>query len=217
MSFKSIGRGELIQAQMILFVAIGLQIAVSLISPDLSFGPQFFIIATEIALALSLGFTIPNQSESQRSFRRSSSIVLLGILSLENFSSFALVAQSLITGSNQLSGYELLVSAIAIFLTNIIVFALWYWEIDSPGLTGNKWSKNDKDFQFPQQDLEKDFPKWQPRFLDYLYLSITNAVNFASADAKPLTHQAKGLMGFQAIISVFTLALIVARSVSILG
>lgn len=217
MSFNSIGRGELIQAQLVLFVAIGLQIAVSLISPDLSFGPQFLIIATEIALALSLGFTLPNKSERQRSIRRTSSIVLLGILSLENFSSFALVAQSLITGGNQLSGYELLVSAIAIFLTNIIVFALWYWEIDSPGLTGNKWSENDKDFQFPQQDLEKDFPGWQPRFLDYLYLSITNAVNFASADTKPLTHQAKGLMGFQAIISVFTLALIVARSVSILG
>ncbi|MBI5357749.1 hypothetical protein HZB74_02785 [Candidatus Saccharibacteria bacterium] len=213
MKISPIGRGELFQAQLVLFVAIGLQIAVSLISEHLTFGPQYLIIATEIALAVSLGLTTSNHGK----FRRSASIVLLGIISLANISSFVLVAQSLINGTQQITGYELLVSAVAIFLTNIIVFALWYWEIDSPGLTGSKWSKHDKDFQFTQQDLEKDFPYWQPKFIDYLYLSSTNAINFAAADAKPLTHQAKGLMGTQALISAFTLALVVARSVNILG
>lgn len=213
MIIKSISRGELFQAQLVLFVAIGLQVAVSLISAHLTFGPQYLIIATEIALVAALGFTASNHS----SFRRTASIILLGVISLANLSSFFLVAQSLITGTQNLTGYELLVSAIAIFLTNIIVFALWYWEIDSPGLTGSKWSKHDKDFQFTQQDLEKDFPEWQPKFIDYLYLSSTNAINFAAADAKPLTHQAKGLMGTQALISAFTLALVVARSVNILG
>ena len=106
---------------------------------------------------------------------------------------------------------------IKIFLTYIIVFGLWYWEIDSPGLTGRSWTKNDKDFQFTQQDLPREFPSWQPVFLDYLYLSVTNAINFASADAKPLTLQAKGLMGIQALVSVFTLALLIARSINILG
>jgi uncharacterized membrane protein len=97
------------------------------------------------------------------------------------------------------------------------VYALWYWEIDSPGLTRTLWSKYDKDFQFTQQDLEQEFPRWHPQFLDYLYLSITNAVNFAPADARPLTRQAKMLMASQSLISVFTLALVIARSVSILG
>lgn len=213
MKISPIGRGELFQAQLVLFLAIGLQVAVSLISAHLTFGPQYLIIATEIALVASLGFTTSRHG----SFRRTASIILLGVISAANLSSFFLVARSLITGAHQLSGYELLVSAIAIFLTNIIVFALWYWEIDSPGLTGNKWSKHDKDFQFTQQDLEKDFPGWQPKFIDYLYLSSTNAINFAASDSKPLTHQAKGLMGTQALISAFTLALVVARSVNILG
>jgi uncharacterized membrane protein len=94
---------------------------------------------------------------------------------------------------------------------------LWYWEIDSPGLTRTHWSKHNKDFQFTQQDMQTEFPSWQPQFLDYLFLSVSNAVNFAPADTRPLTHQAKMLMSSQSLISVFTLALVVARSVSILG
>jgi uncharacterized membrane protein len=115
------------------------------------------------------------------------------------------------------SGPELLASAIAIFITNIIVYALWYWEVDSPGLSRKRWSKNDQDFQFTQQERKEEFPVWRPEFLDYLYVSTTNAINFAPADARPLTHGAKLLMGSQALISVFTLALLVARSVSILS
>jgi uncharacterized membrane protein len=84
-------------------------------------------------------------------------------------------------------------------------------------LTRRRWSQEDKDFQFIQQDMHREFPKWQPAFLDYLYMSLTNAINFAPADSRPLTHAAKLLMGTQAIVSVFTLALVIARSVSILG
>jgi uncharacterized membrane protein len=94
---------------------------------------------------------------------------------------------------------------------------LWYWEIDSPGLSGKRWSKHDKDFQFTQQDMKSEFPNWSPEFGDYLYLSVTNALNFAPADTRPITRQAKYLMAGQAVVSVFTLALVIARSVSILG
>ncbi len=138
-------------------------------------------------------------------------------ISLANITSLALVLQSLVTGRGEFSGVHLLASAIAIFLTNIIVYALWYWEIDSPGLTSKRWSTSDKDFQFTQQDMVAEFPKWRPEFVDYLYLSVTNAINFAPADARPLTRSAKMLMASQALVSVFTLALVIARSVSILG
>jgi uncharacterized membrane protein len=84
-------------------------------------------------------------------------------------------------------------------------------------LTGRKWSKHEKDFQFTQQDRPADFPDWQPNFGDYLYLSSSNAINFAAADTRPLTGQAKLLMGSQAMISAFTLALMIARAVNIIG
>lgn len=204
-------------AQLALVVAILLQVVVWAINPDLTYGPHSLIVITEIALAFIIGLSAGFRHKMVSQVYRTVSISLLGLISLANISSFALVLKQLITNTASVSARDLIVAAIAIFLTNIIVFALWYWELDSPGLTGGKWSKHDKDFQFTQQDLKEDFPGWQPSFADYLYLSVTNAINFAAADARPLTHQAKGLMGIQALVSVFTLALILARSVSTLG
>ena len=212
-----ITRKELFIAQAVLYVAICLQISTWVTSGDLSYGPHPLIIVSELVLATILGLSARHPQILARSLYRTLSFIMLGLISAENISSVIVVTRLLITESDLVTGYNLLASAIAIFLTNIIVFSLWYWEIDSPGLTGKKWSKHDKDFQFTQQDMGKDFPRWQPSFPDYLYLSLTNAINFAPADTKPLTIQAKMLMGVQALVSVFTLALVVARSVSILG
>lgn len=203
---------------MALFVAIGLQIAVWEINDELLVGPQYLIIPTEIFLAFVIGFTVNRKSPAIRSFHHFSALILPALITAANVSSLILVLSSLIWNSHtEVDGVQLLVSALAIFITNIIVFALWYWEMDSPGLTRKRWSRNDKDFHFAQHDLQKDFPDWQPEFFDYLYLSMTNAINFAPSDTKPLTHGAKTLMGIQALVSLFTLAIVIARSVSILG
>lgn len=217
MKIHPISRSELWFAQIALFVAILLQVIAWAFNPELTYGPHNLIIATEVALSAIIGIGAGRRHLRLRSLYRTLSFLLLGLISLANITSFFLVARQLITDGSVFSGRELLASALAIFLTNIIVFALWYWEIDSPGLTGSKWSKHDKDFQFTQQDMGKDFEDWQPSFVDYLYLSLTNAINFAAADARPITLSAKGLMGTQALVSVFTLALILARSVSILN
>jgi hypothetical protein len=208
---------ELIHAQIALFVAIALQIVVWNINHNLLVGPQYLIIPAEIVLAIVLGVTARIHSGRARGVQHTFALGFLALLSIANATSLILVLHSLIVGHAAVSGTELLASALAIFLTNIIVFGLWYWEIDSPGLTRKRWSKNDQDFQFLQQDMKETFPAWRPAFLDYLYLSLTNAINFAPADARPITHGAKLLMGSQALISVFTLALVIARSVSILG
>lgn len=215
--FHRIARQELVHAQIALFVAIALQVLVWEINHEFLVGPQYIIIPAELFLVVLLGF-LANMSTGRRiGVHHFLALILLAMLSMANVSSLILVLQSLIFSQAPVSGAELLGSAIAIFITNIIVYALWYWEIDSPGLTRKRWSKNDQDFQFTQQDLKGEYPNWQPAFLDYLYLSVTNAINFAAADARPLTHSAKLLMGSQALISVFTLALLIARSVSILG
>jgi uncharacterized membrane protein len=212
-----VSRSELFMAQSVLYIAIGLQISTWVTSGDLSYGPHPLIIISELVLVTILGLSARHPEALKRSVYRSLSFAMLGLISAENISSVIIVLRLLISESNVLNGYNLLASAIAIFLTNIIVFALWYWEIDSPGLSGKKWSKHDKDFQFTQQDHPQEFRGWQPSFPDYLYLSVTNAINFAAADARPLTHQAKLLMGTQALVSVSIVALIIARSVSILG
>lgn len=208
---------ELFLAQIALYVAIGLQIFSWSVSDSLTYGPHPLIIVTELVLSIVIGISARHPQIVARSLYRTLSFLLLGLISAENISSLVVVSRLLINQATHLSGYELLASALAIFLTNIIVFSLWYWEIDSPGLSGKKWSKHEKDFQFTQQDMAHDFKNWSPSFSDYLYMSVTNAINFAPADTKPLTSQAKALMGTQALVSVFTLALVLARSVSILG
>ncbi|MBP9853062.1 MAG: hypothetical protein QG629_22 [Patescibacteria group bacterium] len=208
---------ELLSAQLALFVAIGLQAVTWHNNGSMAYGPHPLIMVSELALAVLLGISALNPVLFVRSIYRTLSFLLLGLISIENITSMVVVIRMLINNATAITGYALLGSAVAIFATNVIVFALWYWEIDSPGLSGKKWSKNDKDFQFTQYELPREFPNWRPIFIDYLYISVTNAVNFAPADTRPLTRQAKLLMGIQVLISVTTLALIIARSVSILG
>jgi hypothetical protein len=211
-----IARRELFQAEAALLVAVLLQILVWRVNHGFS-NVQFFIILAELAMLSIVAFSSSVKSLQGKTIYRIGAVSLLILMSSANLSSLIIVLDSLITGTSALTGMQLLSSAIAIFATNIIVFALWYWEIDSPGLTRRRWSAKEKDFQFTQQDLKKEFPDWKPEFTDYFYVSLTNAINFAAADARPLTHSAKLLMSSQALISVFTLALVLAKSVSILG
>lgn len=216
MRIHPISLQDLLIAEAVLAVAIILQVTVEAIGLGL-FGPQYLIIATEVFLAIIIGFSAKRRHLGRGLVHRPLTLLLLGLISIANIISLAFVSRLLLSGSQHLSGPELLVSAVAIFLTNILVFALWYWEIDSPGLSGKKWSKHDHDFLFTQQDVNHTYSNWQPGLLDYIYLSVTNAINFAPADTRPLTSAAKGLMGTQALVSVFTLALVLARSVTILG
>ena len=212
-----INRTELLQVQGALLVAIGLQLITRQVGSELLPGSQYILIFTELVLAVLIGFTVNRPHDRNWGLHRIFAFSLLGLITIANISGLIFVLYSLVVGHGVIEASALLASAIAIFLTNIIVFALWYWEIDSPGLSRTLWSKHDKDFQFTQQDMVAEFPDWRPQFADYLFISVINAFNGASTSAKPLTHQAKMLMAAQAGVSIFTLALLIARSVSILG
>ncbi len=213
---RTIPKKELVHAQIAILFAIGLQLMVWKMNHQLAF-ILTWIIVFEVAIALLIGFTANIHKARIRSLHHTGAIALIALMSAANIASLIYTVNSLIFGHDLISGIELLSSAIAIFLTNIIVFALWYWEIDSPGLTRTRWSKNDKDFQFIQQDMKGEFPEWKPEFVDYLFISVINAFNGATISANPLTHQAKLLMAGQSLVSIFTLALLIARSVSIFG
>lgn len=211
-----LSKSELTQAQIALFVAIILQIAVWQLNHRVFSDFQYIVIVAQLVLALILGFTTSVKSLRGRAVQHNTATILIGLVTLANFASLAVVIYALLQGQIA-NGLTLLGSAIAIFFTNVIVYALWYWEIDSPGLTNRRWTTSDKDFQFVQQDMPGEFPTWRPRFVDYLYISVINSLNGATPSAHPLTGNAKMLMATQAVISVLTLALVVARSVGILG
>jgi hypothetical protein len=214
---RFITKHELWHAQVALLAAVALQSVVWQLNDTLLVGIQYLLIPTEIVLAILLSFTVSLRTLQRRSISHTVALSLLALITATNIASLLLILYLLVVAHAAITGFELLASAIAIFMTNIIVFALWYWEIDSPGLSGHRWRRADQDFYFIQQSKKLRFPGWHTEFLDYLYLSLTNSINFAPADTTPLTHVAKILMGSQALISVFTLALVLARSVSILG
>lgn len=203
-------------AQCILGAAIVMQVLASDLLPSFMVNLHNAMLIIEAMLLVAITLAAPDHVERQLKWPRRSVLVLLGLISAANVLAFVLISRLLIMGQAALSGAELITAAVTIFATNILVFALWYWEIDSPGLSGHRLSRHDRDFQFTQHDQPGDYRDWRPGLIDYLYLSVTNAINFAPADARPVTHQAKVLMGLQALVSVFTLALILARSVSLL-
>jgi hypothetical protein len=145
-------------------------------------------------------------------------LTLAGFLSVANGWSAARLVVGLVQGTQGSSATPLLVSGGAIWLTNIIVFGLWYWEFDRGGPVARANAVNPyPDFQFVQMVNPEMAPAhWEPAFGDYLYLAFTNAAAFSPTDVMPLSRWAKMAMLLQSAISMVTVALVIARAVNIL-
>jgi uncharacterized membrane protein len=200
--------------QATVLVAIGLQIG---LSKRLTVGPSWLIPALEGVLLIGLSMATPRQLEHEHKTRRRTAIALTAFVSAANI--FSLVELSnLLLHENVTHGHELIVSGMLIWLTNFMIFALWYWEIDRGG-PGRRAAGHDgpPDFLFPQMSDDRIEPRyWRPQFLDYLYVSLTNATAFSPTDTMPLTPMAKSIMGVQSIVSLVTIGLVVSRAVNIL-
>lgn len=204
----------MVHAQVALVIAVCLQVV---LDKALVVGPKFLIAVLELLLVFGIGLAHPHKSDLFTRMRRGFSLILIALISLANAASMFLVARDLIIGST-ISGRALLASAGAIFLTNIIIFSLWYWEVDSPGLTGIHHHDTKPKFDFPQMESKVPETKdWEPSYADYLYMSVTNATAFSPTDTMPFTHPAKLLMGLQSMISLVAVVLVTARAVNILG
>ena len=133
---------------------------------------------------------------------------------------FILVAGLVTTSTEKLGGGELLLTAFVIWTTNVIVFAIWFWQIDLGGPVARAMAgaRREPDFQFPQDEnpgLGRE--GWYPKLWDYLYVSLTNSIAFSPTDSMPLTRPAKLLMGMESAISVVAVLLVAARAVNVLA
>jgi uncharacterized membrane protein len=196
--------------------AIALQL---LLSNQLTVGPKYLIAGLELLLVVGLRLT-EEPTPRPHKWRRRAAIFLTALISFANITSLVLVCRYLIKGSHDITGTKLLVSAVAIYLTNIIIFGLWYWQMDGGGAGNRGTHQPPIDFLYPQMGSDPDVteqPGWRPSFFDYLYVSVTNATAFSPTDAMPLTHRAKLLMTIQGLVSLSTVALVAARAINILG
>ncbi len=141
--------------------------------------------------------------------RRRASIGLIALIGIGNATALGYLIHHLLYAGG-VTGRPLLYAAFDIWVTNVIVFSLLYWELD--GQTAEV-----TDFAFPQNsDPEVKAKGWEPRFTDYLYVAYTNASAFSPTDTMPLTRRAKLLMLLQSAVSITTLLLVAARAVNIL-
>ena len=144
--------------------------------------------------------------------------MLIAVISLANAGSAARLITALLNGRANESAAKLLLTGGAIWLTNVIVFGMWYWNLDRGGPAARAQAlKSFPDFLFPQMtapDLSP--PDWEPQFFDYMYLSFTNAAAFSPTDTLPLARWAKMTMMVQSIVSLGTVVLVIASAVNIL-
>ena len=138
---------------------------------------------------------------------------------MANFASLYLLIRTLLYNGKSVEGTQLLYSSLAIWATNIIVFGLWYWEIDRGGPDDRlEADHGPPDFLYPQMTAPGcTYEGWSPRFLDYLYVAFTNATAFSPTDTMPLTPMAKVLMMLQSSCSLATIAIVASRAVNILS
>jgi len=197
-------------------VAIALQVAV----PDrlTLLSPFWALPALEGVMLISLIIANPHRINRQSRALRWFSLLFAALISFANAWSLERLASGLVTGHQRWDAGPLLITGGAIWLTNVIVFGLWYWEFDRGGPVARALGINPyPDFQFPQMTSpEMAPPHWEPQFADYLYVAFTNAAAFSPTDTMPLSRWAKLAMTLQSAISIVTVALIVARAVNIL-
>jgi uncharacterized membrane protein len=202
-------------AQATILAAIALQL---LLPSRLTVGPAWLIPALEGVLLLGMFMATPNQLEHEHPRRRRVALGLTAFVSAANVYSLAALTHFLLH-SQVNNGRELITSGVLIWLTNFLIFGLWYWETDRGG-PGRRAAGHDRppDFLFPQMQDDRIEPRnWRPKFIDYLYVSLTNATAFSPTDTMPLTPMAKSIMGVQSLVSLVTIGLIVSRAVNILS
>jgi hypothetical protein len=217
-------------ARAAILVIAGLQL---LFVNNLLIGPRWLAPAFEIALLAPFSVaTAWTQGKARaathdahwlqvRRLRQSVrwvALLLTVIVMAINFDALVSVTRALLQPGKGPNGKSLLLDALNIWFTNVVIFALWYWNIDRNGPALRGLGPSRPDFLFPQMigAGDKD-PDWTPGFIDYFYASFTNATAFSPTDTMPLSPRSKVLMTLQATISLLTVALVASRAVNILS
>ncbi len=201
-------------------LAVVAAIALQLILPDSvirGLGNRALIPALEGALIVVLLIANPGRISPEQTRLRVIGISLIALTTVVNVVSLLELIHALLYGATT-GGRPLVYASVPIWLTNVIVFGLWYWELDRGGPAARQSpGHRQPDFLFPQMSTPGSSPGWAPTFLDYFYTSFTNATAFSPTDTMPLTPWAKLLMTLQSLASLVTVAIVVSRAVNILN
>jgi hypothetical protein len=179
---------------------------------SLSPGPGWLALALVAPLSILATFSY---SRSNYALNQIVGYTILGIITASMISALVLLIATL-PGSSKEAARVLLRSAAALWVSNILVFASWYWRLDAggPNLRELRKEHSDGAFLFPQMTLGDR--EWMPGFVDYLFLAFNTSTAFSPTDVPVLSRWAKVMMMVQSTISLTTLALLAARAINIL-
>jgi uncharacterized membrane protein len=192
-------------------------------------GVRFAVVVTAVALLVPLVALNPRRLARETAWSRGLGLVLGGLLLVANQVSLVVLVVALVDASE--AGPELLLTALQVWATNVLAFALVFWEMDRGGPVARRAHARaalaPADFRFPQDedaggvpgaaDRSSEHADWVPGFVDYAYFSLTNSMAYSPTDTMPLRHRAKALMALQAFAGFVILALVIARAVNILS
>ncbi|HZX08743.1 hypothetical protein [Kribbella sp.] len=182
--------------------------------------PRWLMPALGALLLLPLVWMNPFHLRRDEPWLRTVAVILVAVLVTVNAYYLAGMISYLTSGSAG-QGKVLVRSALLIWVTNVVAFAVWLWEVDRGGpfarAPEHAREPERADLLFPQMTVDLDgWKNWIPGFTDYLYVSFTNATAFSPTDTMPLTARTKVLMGVESAISLLTVAVVAARAVNVL-
>ena len=201
----------------------------SLLPEPLLVGPRLVVPTLELALFIPLLAANPRRMTRQNRMLRRLSIALVLLIAAANGASLVLLVRELVSGGTH-QGNVLLLAAAQVWLTNVLVFALAYWELDRGGPVERTQTARPAlpaaDFRFPQDEDHDAVAEvavrsaaksgWAPGFIDYLYVSVTNSSAFSPTDTMPLSPRAKMLMAVESVSALLLSILVISRGVSLL-
>jgi hypothetical protein len=191
-----------------------------LLAPSLLPGPAWLLPGLEALLLVGLVAADPNRLTDESRDLRLLSLALIAVIAAGNTWALARLIDLLVNGGG--NGRTVLSAAAGVWVSNLVVFALAYWETDRGGPLGRAGARAAPPYPelwFPQDGDAKDASPegWEPTFVDYLFVSVTAQTAFSPTDTMPLTPRAKLLMGGQGLVSLVTIGLVAARAVNILA
>jgi uncharacterized membrane protein len=181
-------------------------------------GPRWAVPVLELMLLVALLAANPRRISRESRDARALSLVLIAVIAVANALSLSRLVRLLLAGGPA-SGRDVVVAAVGVWLTNVVLFGLVFWEGDRGGPHARSVGRDSRpDLLFPQMTLGGTLGAgWSPTFVDYLYVSFTNSTAFSPTDTMPLSGRAKIAMLVQSLLSFVTVGLVVARAVNILA